>query len=135
MSPSTPAKDVFPWMMHEQHCTIDAIADGTGVNWHEARAAALNHGYDPMRGMDLRETHSTLLDLGITANYHAYQPSTWSQFPERAIIAVRGPTGVRHAVVLNGEYVIDGNNGSYPVPRSNYSLWDGYGQSYISLAR
>lgn len=72
--------------------------------------------------MNFGEAHQALNDLGVKADYHRRQPKTWSGFPKKAIVAVRSPRGGYHAVVLEGNYIVDRAEGNMPVHRDNYSI-------------
>lgn len=112
----------------EGGCVISAMATATGESYDRAREAAAKYGFDG-QGMYLRDAIQTLSELGGEGEYHPWQPDTWSQFPDKAIVEVGGK-GNNHAVVLRGDYIYDGNR-SAPVHRDNYLITDK--GSYIGL--
>lgn len=129
-SPSASAKVSIPKKRNgENDCVVVAVANGTGAAYTEVRAAALEHGYTPGGAWNYQRALSAMSDLGLYGSYHGFQPSTWSQFPSKAVIGVHGVDGP-HAVALDGDYIIDGTDAD-PVHRNNYTLL--YGSSYIRL--
>ncbi len=122
---------------NEPGCVVAAIAMAADVTYTQARGRAASiAGFTGSSGMTYSAARRVLSDMGVSASWHR-QGGDWSSLPDRAIIAVKGSTGVAHAVVFdrdsNGsEYLYDWKYPG-PVPRgaTNYRLMDG--DEYLDL--
>lgn len=113
----------------EPGCVVAAIATVADVSYTRARSRAASiAGFDGTSGMKFKDAERVLSDLGVSASWHK-QGGNWSSLPDKAIIAVKGPTGVAHAVVHERDsygvtYLYDRKNPYGPMPRkaTDYNL-------------
>jgi hypothetical protein len=124
--------------LRKRGCTIAAIAMATKNRFGTVCDVAVRiANYDGSDGVQFDDGKRILEELGVSASVHR-QNGTWSQFPDRSIITVVGPTGGPHAVYFRrkpdgSEVIYDWKKIDSPVPTSGYQLLTG-GHKYIALA-